>query len=363
MKYIDEYRDPKKVKTLAEKINASLGDRVYRIMEVCGTHTAAIHRFGLRGLLSRKIELISGPGCPVCVTSDGYLENVFRLAGRENVTIATYADMLRVPASGRSLETLRSQGADVQAVISGLEALDLARKNPEREVVFLGVGFETTAPGTALALEAAKKDKIANFSVYSAHKTIPEALAILGRDPDLGLDGFLLPGHVSAVIGVSGYREFFKKARIPSVIAGFEPLDILWAVSRIVRAVNARKPVLENGYRRIVGETGNVRAKQILKKVFVQRDSVWRGLGVIADTGLFLRPSFRTFDAETRFGLKRESADGAVKRGCRCADVLKGKIAPDRCPFFAQQCTPQDPMGPCMVSREGTCRSYFEYHG
>lgn len=363
MKYVDEYRDPRKVRQLAEDINAELKKPCYRIMEVCGTHTAAIHRFGLRGLLSKKIELISGPGCPVCVTSDGYLENVFRLARDPGITIATYADMLRVPAGGRSLESLRSQGADVRSVISGLEALELARSCPDKEVVFLGVGFETTAPGTALALEPARKEKIKNFSVYSAHKTIPEPLAALAKDRELALDGFLLPGHVSAVIGVDGYRHFFEKARSASVITGFEPLDILLAIYRIVKAVNIHKPVLENEYSRIVDSQGNARAKKILAQCFDQKDSVWRGLGVISDSGLFLKASYKDFDAEKKFSLKKERTDAAVKRGCRCADVLKGKIAPNECRFFAKSCTPREPMGPCMVSREGTCRSYFEYHG
>ncbi len=261
------------------------------------------------------------------------------------------------------MESLRSQGADVRGVVSGLEALGLARAHADKEVVFLGVGFETTAPGTAIALEAARKEKIKNFSVYSAHKTIPEALTALAKDRDLALDGFLLPGHVSAVIGVAGYRPFFKKARIAAVIAGFEPLDILLSVYRIVTSVNRKRPLLENEYSRIVDEKGNTRAKKILKDIFSQKDSAWRGLGLIADSGLFLKASYEGFDAEKKFSLKKERTDAALKRGCRCADVLKGKIAPNECPFFAKSCTPQEPMGPCMVSREGSCRSYFEYHG
>ncbi len=361
MKYIDEYRDKNKVKHLADLINAEAGMTSYKIMEVCGTHTASIHKFGLRSLLSEKIRLISGPGCPVCVTSDGYLKNALKLAQNKNVIIATYPDMLRVPAGGSSLEDARSKGADIRGLNSALEALDLARVLPDREVVFLGVGFETTAPGTAIALESAKKEKINNFSVYSAHKTIPEALIALGQDKDLALDGFLLPGHVSAIIGVEGYRSVIKKVKLPSVIAGFEPVDILLAILKIIRAANSGKSLLGNEYTRIVTRGGNKQAQKLFRRVFIQKDSLWRGLGVIPDTGLNIKRIFRSYDAKIKFGLSDERLDKSSGRGCLCADVLKGKITPKQCPFFAKQCTPLSPKGPCMVSREGTCRSYFEY--
>jgi hydrogenase expression/formation protein HypD len=364
MKYIDEYRDPKKVRRLVDLISAEAVRPVYKIMEVCGTHTSAIQRFGIKSMLSDAIELISGPGCPVCVTSDGYLKNALSLARRRHIVIATYPDMLRVPVDGESLETARSVGADIRGVNSALEALDLARRLPKKEVVFLAVGFETTAPGTAIALETVKKEKLKNFSIYSAHKTIPEALIALGKDRELALNGFLLPGHVSAIIGVSGYAQVFKKMALSSVITGFESSDILLAIYYIVKAVNDGRPILVNEYTRIVQDKGNMRAKILLKKVFVQKDSVWRGLGVVRNSGLFVRSGYSDFDAQNRYKLKNEakSAGSAhASHGCKCADVLKGKIAPTQCPSFGKACTPLAPKGPCMVSREGTCRSYYEY--
>lgn len=361
MKFIDAYRDPKKCRRLAAMINAEARRQAYCLMEVCGTHTAAIHKFGIRQMLTQKIRLISGPGCPVCVTSDAYLKNALGLSREKNNMIATYPDMLRVPAGGESLEKARCRGAAIYDVNSALEALDLAKSHPKNEVIFLAVGFETTAPGSAIAVEMAKKEKLKNFSIYSAHKTIPEALMALGKDKDLALDGFLLPGHVSAIIGVSGYRSIMKKLRLAACIAGFEPLDILLSIFQIVRAVNAATPLLENEYARIVKEKGNERAKKLLSRVFEPGDSVWRGLGIIKKSGLCVRRSYADFDAQKKFGLQDEPSDKDLTRGCRCADVLKGRMMPSACPFFAKSCTPEAPQGPCMVSREGTCRAFYEY--
>ena len=361
MKYVDEYRDAKKAKSLSAMINAEAGRGRYKIMEVCGTHTAAIRRFGLKSLLAKNIELISGPGCPVCVTSDGYLRNTMSLLKNKNILLATYPDMLRVPVDSTSLEMERSRGADIRAVNSALEALDLAKTFPRREVVFLGVGFETTAPGTAIVLETAKKEKIDNFSVYSGHKTIPEALCALAQDKDLAINGFLLPGHVSAIIGLSGYKPMMKRLKLPCVISGFEPLDILLSIYEIVKAVNRKEPILENEYKRIVEEGGNHKAMALLDKVFEKKDGFWRGLGMIKKSELVPKAAFAAFDAARRYVLKKESAADTSRHSCLCAEVLKGKIEPPRCTFFSKSCTPQTPKGPCMVSREGTCRSFFEY--
>jgi hydrogenase expression/formation protein HypD len=363
MKYVDEYRDENKSRQLVSLIAKEVfrGRRVYKIMEVCGTHTAAIRKFGIRTLLPAQIELISGPGCPVCVTSDGYLRNAIGILKNKKTLLATYPDMLRVPVDGTSLEAERSQGADIVGVNSALEALDLARRFKTKTIVFLAVGFETTAPGTAIAVKTAQKEKISNFSVYSAHKTIPEALFALGKDKDLKINGFLLPGHVSAIIGLDGYRPVMKKLGIASVISGFEPLDILVSVYRIVKAVNDKKAILENEYGRIVAEAGNPRARVLLAEVFKKTDGIWRGLGVIKGTELALNTKFRPFDASIRFGLEKETVPEGARTRCRCAEVLKGKITPHQCPYFGKACTPKAPMGPCMVSREGTCRSYFEY--
>lgn len=360
MKYINEYRNKEQCLKLAALINAQVKKNNYKIMEVCGTHTSAIHNFGLKNLLSKKIELISGPGCPVCVTSDGYLRNAIGLLKRKDILLATYQDMIKVPVESTSLEQERSKGLSVQSVQSALEALDLARRNPGREVVFLGVGFETTAPGTAIAIKNALKERIGNFSVYSAHKVIPEALLALCADKTLKVEGFLLPGHVSVVIGVKGYKPVQKQLKVPCVIAGFQPLDILLSVYRLIEAINSKKIILENEYRRIVSENGNPRAKDLLQEVFQKQDSVWRGLGVISKSGLGIRKKFEKFDAFKKFKLKEENTAKVSRSACLCAEVLKGKIVPSACPLFSKKCNPFSPQGPCMVSREGTCRTHYE---
>lgn len=360
MKYVDEFRDVGKSKKLASLINQTVCPQQYKIMEVCGTHTAAICRFGISAMLSERIRLISGPGCPVCVTSDGYLKNAINLAACKDTIVATYPDMFKVPVGDSSLEKCVSEGRDIRGVNSALEALALARSFPGKQVVFLGVGFETTAPGSAIAIKAALKEGIKNFSVYSSHKTIPEALAALASDKSLSLDGFLLPGHVSAIIGLKGYKSILGNVSIPSIITGFEPLDILFAIYKIISAINLKKPLLENGYKRIVKDGGNQKAQELLLEVFEPKDGFWRGIGVIGKSELGIRKKFEKFDAFKRFGLKNEDNDDALV-GCRCADVLKGKINPDECVLFAKKCTPQSPKGPCMVSREGSCRAFFEY--
>lgn len=360
MKFVDEYRDVEKSKALAFLINKEAVRRRYKIMEVCGTHTAAICRFGIKAMLSKEIVLISGPGCPVCVTSDGYLKNALKLTEQKDTLIASYSDMLRVPVGSTSLEKAASGGCDIRGVNSALEALELARRFPGKQVIFLGVGFETTAPGSAIAIKTALKEDVKNFSVYSSHKTIPEALIALASDKSLSIDGFLLPGHVSAIIGLEGYKSVLSRSHFPSVITGFEPLDILFAIYKIISAINLKEPLLENGYKRIVKDEGNQKAKELLAEVFEQKDGFWRGIGIIAKSELVIRKKFEKFDAFKRFGLKNED-NKSDTAGCRCADVLKGKINPDACGFFGKKCTPQAPKGPCMVSREGSCRAFFEY--
>jgi hydrogenase expression/formation protein HypD len=360
MKYVDDFRQADACLAMARRINAAAADRSYRIMEVCGTHTAAIRRFGIPAMLSSRIRLISGPGCPVCVTSDAYLRNAFRMAAEKNVTIATYPDMLRVPADGISLQDLKAKGADIRAINSALEVLEMARRLRDRMVVFLAVGFETTAPATGILVQRAYREKIRNMRVYSAHKTIPPALMSLGEDKALCLDGFLLPGHVSVVIGLEGYRSSMRSLRLPAVITGFEPLDILSAIGMIVDAARRRKAILENGYSRVVRPCGNPKAQSLLKEVFVPKDSLWRGLGVIPGSGLFLRKPYDFFDARRAFGLEEEDSHRSQDSSCLCAGVLTGKIEPLACRHFGKQCSPQKPLGPCMVSREGTCRAFFE---
>lgn len=359
MKYLDDFRSATICRRLAQEINRLAAGKVFKIMEVCGTHTVSIRRFGLPFLLAKNIRLLSGPGCPVCVTSETYLRNALRLCRRKDIALATYADMLRVPVDGTSLEKERSKGADIRPVTSALESLEFCRQRSGRCVVFLAVGFETTAPGTALLAQTAAGEKIKNLKIYCGHKTIPEALLVLGKDRDLDLDGFLLPGHVSVVTGLSVYRSLVRKTGLPSVVAGFEPVDMLDAILRIVKASCSQKGVLENAYTRVVDSRGNLRAQRLLKEVFVSRDSEWRGLGRIPHSGLFLRPKYSSWDAARVFGLKEVSGKTPVS-ACLCGEVLKGKITPDQCSFFARRCLPSAPQGPCMVSREGSCRVYYE---
>lgn len=359
MRYVDNSRSAGVCRRMADRINQLAEGRVFKIMEVCGTHTVSIRRCGLPSLLSKNIRLLSGPGCPVCVTSEAYLRNALKFCANKNVTCATYADMLRVPVDETSLEKEKSRGADIRSVTSALDCLELCRRLPGRQVVFLAVGFETTAPATALLAKAAFQKKIKNLKIYSGHKTIPEALLILGKDKDLFLDGFLLPGHVSVITGLSVYRPIVQKTRLPAVVAGFEPLDMLDAIYRIVQASVLKKPVLENAYTRVVSQKGNLRAQRLLKDVFVSRDSVWRGLGLIPQSGLFLKSRFSSLDAIPVFGLK-ETVSRKASAVCLCAEVLKGKVEPGQCSSFGRSCLPSSPQGPCMVSREGSCRAHYE---
>jgi hydrogenase expression/formation protein HypD len=283
------------------------------------------------------------------------------MAEDKDATILTYPDMMRVPADGTSLEQKKAAGADIRPVGSALDVLRTALTLKNRRVIFLAVGFETTAPATAILAQEARKKKLKNLLIYCGHKTIPQALSVLGKDRDLAIDGFLLPGHVSVIIGVEGYRPILRSIRRPGVICGFEPLDILCAIYKIIIAVNKKAAVVENAYGRVVRKEGNLRAKRLLRDVFVQKDSLWRGLGVIPGSGYFLRPAYSALDAQRVYGLKEALAKKMGRDGCVCADVLKGKKIPAACVHFGKRCTPSSPLGPCMVSREGTCRSFYDY--
>jgi hydrogenase expression/formation protein HypD len=315
-----------------------------------------IFRFGLRDLLPGNIELVSGPGCPVCVTPNAYVDKAIKLAEDTDAIIATFGDMIKVPGSHSSLEKARGSGVTVKTVYSCMDALTLAKKYPSREVVFLGVGFETTAPTVARTILAAKRGGVENFSVLCGHKTMPEALKVLAEDPKLKVDGFLLPGHVSAVIGSKPYEFLCRKHRLRCAIAGFEPLDILEAIYMIV-AQSSPKVSLE--YSRIVARRGNTLAQGAIRDVFEKTASTWRGMGEIADSGLKIRRKFSGFDAERKFriGPVRPKED----RRCMCGEVLKGVKIPPQCRLFGRLCRPESPVGACMVSSEGTCAAYFKY--
>ncbi len=356
MRYVDEYRSPDLLRGQLEEIRG-LGVHA-SFMEVCGTHTMAISRAGLRPLLSESVDLVSGPGCPVCVTSEADIARAVALAGLQDVTLATFGDMMRVPGPGGTISEAASRGAEVRVVYSPLDALRLAEEQPGRKVVFLGVGFETTAPAVAASVMRAKKKGVGNFFVLSLHKLVPPALRALLEMDNFVIDGFLLPGHVSSVIGSRAYAFLAGDYGTPGVIAGFEPADILRAVYLLLRMKQEGKPAIANEYARAVRQDGNPRAREIMEEVFAPTDAEWRGLGVIPASGLALREGYRAHDAGA---WNVEAPLPAVDRGCRCGDVLCGKIKPMACPLFARACTPESPVGPCMVSTEGTCASYYLY--
>jgi len=360
MKYIDEFRNQKLVQEVAQEIKRiELKGRTINLMEVCGTHTQGFFRFGLKGLIPRNIQLLSGPGCPVCVSSQDYMDSAIELAGEREVIITTFGDMLRVPGNESSLEKERANGADVRVVYSTLDALRTARENLKKKVVFLGVGFETTSPTIALAILQAKKEGMKNFSVLVSHKLIIPAMKVIAQDPQLNIQGFLCPGHVSTIIGSKPYEIIARDYHLPCVIAGFEPLDILEGIYLLVRQIVKAKPRVQIQYKRVVTANGNPQAKAILSEVFEVCDSNWRGIGVIPKSGLKIRARYSQFDAQQVFKLK--SRPHQETKGCICGLVLKGVKNPLDCRNFARVCTPENPLGPCMVASEGTCSTYYKY--
>jgi hydrogenase expression/formation protein HypD len=359
LKHIDEYRDPKISRSLIEKIKSTSTRRI-RLMEVCGTHTVSIFRSGIRSLLPPAISLLSGPGCPVCVTDQREIDTFIELARQKDVIVTTFGDLMRVPGSDSSLQRESAEGRDIRMVYSTFDALKIARNNPAKKVVFLGVGFETTAPTIAAAILQANEMRIENFSVISAHKLVPPALETLMNLEDVQLDGFLLPGHVSVIIGMSAYRPFFEKYRIPCVAAGFEPADILQAVGMLVDMIEAGRPGLANAYPRAVAEQGNIKAQKIMDDIFEPADACWRGIGMIPLSGLKIRDEYAVHDAGKQFELR--VLEPKVPPGCACGEILTGKKSPPECKLYRKVCTPTDPVGPCMVSTEGTCAAYYKYH-
>ncbi|MFA4842496.1 MAG: hydrogenase formation protein HypD [Candidatus Omnitrophota bacterium] len=362
MKYVDEFRNRKLINGISEKIKAIMPKRIINLMEVCGTHTQSFFRFGLDELLPQNLRLISGPGCPVCVSGQEFIDSAIELSSQRDIIIVTFGDMLRVPGTGSSLEKERARGAKVFIVYSAAEALDIARKNPDKKAVFLAVGFETTAPTIALTILAAKKERLKNLYFLSALKVIPPAMEYLLQDKDLRLDGFLCPGHVSAIIGTKAYEFIPKKYKIPCCVAGFEPLDILKGIYLLLENILEGSPRVTNEYARVVEKQGNLEAQRILREVFRATDAAWRGLGVIPGSGLAIRKEFANFDAEKVFDIKQANRrTGKHATLCRCGDVLKGLITPKACPLFAKACKPDNPIGPCMVSSEGSCSAYYKY--
>jgi hydrogenase expression/formation protein HypD len=327
-------------------------------MEVCGTHTMAIARHGIRDVLPENVVLCSGPGCPVCVTDAGYVDAAIELAGR-GVTIASFGDMLRVPGTERSLSEARAEGARVVVCYSPAEALALAREDGAVEVVFLAVGFETTVAPLAALLGTARAGGATRFSMLTAFKTVPPALVALAEDPEVAVDAFLCPAHVSAVIGARAYAPIAERYHIPCTIAGFEPLDILLGIQNLLEQLAEGEARVVNQYARVVKEEGNELARRVIAEALEPIDAVWRGIGVIPGSGLAIREELFAFDAARKLGVIVKSSPPAT--GCRCGDVLKGKIMPDGCAMFGGACTPDHPVGPCMVSGEGSCAAHYKY--
>lgn len=366
MKYVDEFRDPEKVKILLQeiqKISKQLNrskEQPLKLMEVCGGHTHSIFKYGIEEILPETIELIHGPGCPVCVMPRGRLDDAIALSQSPNVIFATFGDAMRVPGSQQSLLQAKAKGADIRMVYSPLDALQLARENPDKEVVFFGLGFETTAPSTALTILQAEAEKITNFSLFSNHVLVIPALKALLDNPDLQLDGFIGPGHVSMVIGIEPYKFIAEQFHKPMVVSGFEPLDVLQSIWMILQQIIAGRCEVENQYSRLVQQEGNKVALDAVNKVFAVRHNFeWRGLGDIPDSGLKIRPEYSQFDAEVKFTLPNLKV--ADHKACQCGEILKGVLKPWQCKVFGTACTPETPIGTCMVSSEGACAAYYKY--
>ena len=353
------FKDPDLARGLIGSIQA-LAPQQATLMEVCGTHTVAIARNGLRAMMPEGIRLASGPGCPVCVTSNHDIDKVIALARVPEVTIATFGDMTRVPGSTSSLLAEQAAGRDVRIVYSPLDALALAAEDPTRQVVFVGVGFETTTPLIAMAIKRARAEGLGNFSVYAAHKNMPGALEAIINDPQLKLDALILPGHVSTIIGAEPYRFLAEEYGIPGVITGFEPVDVLQGIAMIMRQLHEGRAEIEIAYARGVMPEGNPVALAAIDEVFETCPATWRGLGEIPGSGYRIREEYAAFDALRRFEPAIEPT--IEHKGCRCGDVLRGIMAPDECPLFRTACTPENPIGPCMVSSEGSCAAYYRYY-
>lgn len=358
MKFIDEFRDKELAQKLLRKIES------YRFpanfMEVCGTHTVSLYRFGIRGMLPPNIRVISGPGCPVCVTAQEDIERAIALASLPNSIFLTFGDMMKVPAKSKSLEKKRAEGADIRVVYSPLDALKIAKENPDKLAIFLAVGFETTAPGVASVILRAKEEGIDNFRVFSLHKLIPPAMRAILEMGEINIHGFICPGHVSTIIGAKPYRFIPEEYGIPCVIAGFEPLDILQAIYMLLDMMEKGEADVKIQYTRAVREEGNPQALEVMGRVFEKRDAIWRGLGYLPATALGIKDEFESMDAEKL--LQEIDVPPAEENPlCSCGEVIRGVKEPEDCPLFGTVCTPSYPIGPCMVSSEGTCSAHYKY--
>ena len=360
MKFVDEFRDQQVAARLAKRIEKESAGRDWKIMEVCGGHTHTIYKYGIEDVLPGNVQLVHGPGCPVCVIPMGRVDDGIAVARTDGVIFTCFGDMMRVPGGDGSLLDAKAQGADVRMVYSPLDALKIAKQNPDREVVFYAIGFETTAPSTALTIMRAAQDNVPNFTVFCNHVTIVPPMKAILDSPDLRLDGFLGPGHVATVVGIRPFDFVARHYNKPVVVVGFEPLDILQGVHMIIEQINGGRCEVENQYTRIVRDDGNPRALEVMQKVFALRPHFeWRGLGFISQSALRLREEYARFDAELRFEVPGVRV--ADPKACQCGEVLKGVLRPWECKVFGTACTPETPIGTCMVSSEGACAAYYNY--
>ncbi len=362
MKYIDEFRNKNLIRIAADKIRDIMPQEEINIMEVCGTHTQSFFRFALDKFLPLNLRLISGPGCPVCVSHQTYIDRAIELARDRDNIILTFGDMLRVPGVRSSLEKERAKGSAILMVYSALDSLVIARKNAHKRIIFLSVGFETTAATIALTVLLAKKENLNNLLFFCSMKLIPPAMEYLVQDKRLRLSGFLCPGHVSTIIGAKPYEIIARKYGIGCCVAGFEPLDILEGIYFLIKQIVKGRPRVDNQYIRAVNKQGNLKAQGIIRQALEVCDADWRGLGKIAQSGLKIRDRYSRFDAEKTLGIKREYRRYAIRNTpCKCGEVLKGLISPSGCPLFSRVCSPDNPIGACMVSKEGACNAHYRY--
>ncbi len=359
LKYIEEFRDGSLAKGIIKKIMA-VSKKPLRLMEVCGTHTTSIFRHGIRSVLPKNITLLSGPGCPVCVTAQKDIDAFVKFSKINDVIVTTFGDLIRVPGSGSSLGKEKASGADVRVVYSLFDALQIARENKNKEVVFCAVGFETTTPTIAAGILTAAKENMDNFSIHSANKLTPPALAALMQTDGVRIDGFLLPGHVSVITGTHAYKDTFEKYHIPSVISGFEPVDILNAILILIEQNEKGLPALENAYPRAVSNMGNTKAQKITHQVFEICDTSWRGIGNIPSSGMTLKKEYAKFKATHKFNIQIPEVPEPA--GCACGKILMGLKTPLECKLYKKACTPMTPVGPCMVSSEGSCAAFYRYN-
>ena len=358
MKYIDEYRDKELVLELIEQIK-KVSKKEITLMEVCGGHTMSIQKFGIPSLLPNNIKLVSGPGCPVCVSSRKYIDQAIAYARLSDVIVTTYGDLIRIPGSTTSLDEEKAKGADIRIVYSVLDALKIAEDNKDKKIVFLGIGFETTAPSSAVGVLNAHKAGISNFYLYSSHKIMPPAMAAL-IDEGVKIDGYIAPGHVSTITGTGIYKDIAEIYKLGCVISGFEPVDLLRSILMLVKQLENNDPKVENEYSRVVKEEGNVKAQQMLEEVFELQDEWWRGLGVLPLSGMKIRDQYKSYDAEVMIPVEVEATK--EDKGCICGEVLKGVKNPKDCKLFGKGCNPSDPVGACMVSNEGACNAYYRFN-